>query len=204
MKTWLAAGAVLAASVALIATAALGAFTGGERSAAANADGIKVHGDWKVEIKNPDGRLVRVHRFKNAFDGASNIAPILAHQSATGRYWLTLSDTGGANACGSAAAASCFVFEDDDPNSGVADWFGGLTASVSSGQLVIRGEISATRSGQFNHVRMLLSRCGNTTTPATCHPGAYGTFSSRTLADPIALVTGQQAIVTVTYTFSAA
>ena len=51
---------------------------------------------------------------------------------------------------------------------------------------------------------MLLSRCGATTAPSACHPGSYGNFSSRTLPAPITLVTGQQAIVTVTYTFSAA
>jgi hypothetical protein len=51
---------------------------------------------------------------------------------------------------------------------------------------------------------MLLSRGTATTTPASCHPGSYGNFSSRTLPSPITLIAGQQAIVTVTYTFSAA
>jgi hypothetical protein len=51
---------------------------------------------------------------------------------------------------------------------------------------------------------MLLSTCGGTTAPNVCHPGAYGNFSSRTLPASISLIAGQQAIVTVTYTFSAA
>ena len=150
-----------------------------------------------------------MHRFKNEFNGASTVATILAHASATGRYWMTLADTSGAgqNPCGDPAgpAGSCFLFEADDPNGSVPFWFDNLAVSTPSGsQLEITGEIEATRNGSFNHVRMLLSRCANTTAPGSCHPGSYGNFSSRTLPAPITLVTGQQAIVTVTYTFSAA
>src|SRR5688572_18634480 len=32
----------------------------------APADGIKVHGDWTIEIRNPDGSLASRHEFKNA------------------------------------------------------------------------------------------------------------------------------------------
>jgi hypothetical protein len=207
MTRWLAAVAVVA--VAIAAAAAIGAFAYADRGATRAPDGIAVRGEWKVTVKNPDGRVVRVRRFQNAFNGASTIAPILAHASSTGRYWLTLSDQSGANQqpCGdpAASAASCFVFEADDPNGSIPFWFGNLTVTTpSSTQLVISGEIEATRNGSFNHVRMLLSRCSNATAPNVCHPGAYGNWSSHTLSSPIALVTGQQAIVTVTYTFSAA
>ena len=206
---WVAAVAVFV--VALAAAAAVGAFafSTADRGAARAPDGITVRGDWKVTVKNPDGRVVRVRRFHNAFNGASTIAPILAHASSTGRYWLTLSDASGAgqNPCGDPAssASSCFLFEADDPNGSIPFWFGNLTVTTpSSTQLVITGEIEATRNGSFNNVRMLLSRCSNTTAPNVCHPGSYGNWSSHTLSSPISLVTGQQAIVTVTYTFSAA
>lgn len=204
MKRWIAAGLVVAAAASVSAAAVLGAFARSESSAAGAPDGIAVTGDWEITVKNRDGSVARVHRFQNAFDGASNIAPILAHASATGRYWLTLSSTAGTHPCGDAGPAACFIFEDDDPNASVTGFFGGLTVANPIGQIVITGEVEATRDGDFNHVRMLLSRCVNTTAPSACHPGAYGQFSSRTLPAPVSLVTGQQAIVTVTYTFSAA
>ena len=209
MRKLVAAGVVAAAAGVLLAAGALGAFTRAEQSAAPKLDGIAVHGNWKVTVKSADGRVLRVHRFHNEFNGASTIAGILAHTRATGRYWMTLSDQSGAgqHPCGdpTGPASQCFLFEPDDPNGAVPFWFGNLAVTASgSGQLAITGEIEATRSGQFNHVRMLLSSCSSTTTPATCHPGSYGNFSSRTLSTPITLVTGQQAIVTVTYTFSAA
>ena len=209
MKRLIAVGVASVVAGALLTVAALGGFTRADLSAAPKADGIAVTGDWKVTVKSADGSVLRVHRFKNEFNGASSLAPILAHASATGRYWMTLSDTSGAgqNPCGDPAgpAASCFLFEPDDPNGAIPFWFDNLAVSTpGSTQLAVSGEIEATRSGQFNHVRMLLSRCGNTTAPSACHPGSYGNFSSRTLPAPITLVTGQQAIVTVTYTFSAA
>ena len=209
MRRLIAVGVAAVVAGALLTAAALGGFTRAERSAVPKSDGIAVTGNWKVTVKSADGRVLRVHRFKNEFNGASTVASILAHTRATGRYWMTLSDQSGAgqNPCGdpTGPASSCFLFEADDPNGAVPFWFGNLAVSTpSSSQLAITGEIAATRSGSFNHVRMLLSSCGSTTTPASCHPGSYGNFSSRTLSTPITLVTGQQAIVTVTYTFSAA
>jgi hypothetical protein len=209
MRRLIAVGVAAVVAGALLTAAALGGFASAERSAAPKADGIAVTGDWKVTVKSANGRVLRVHRFKNEFNGASTVAAILAHSSSTGRYWMTLSDQSGAgqNVCGdpTGAASSCFLFEADDPNGAVPFWFGNLAVSrPSSSQLAVTGEIEATRSGSFNHVRMLLSTCGSTTTPATCHPGSYGNFSSRTLPSGISLITGQQAIVTVTYTFSAA
>jgi hypothetical protein len=192
-------------AAALVAAASLGAFTSGGRSAAPAPDGIAVHGDWKITVKNPSGRVVRVHRFHNDFNGAANVAPILAHTASTGRYWLTLSNSSGTNnPCGTAAQSPCFDFEPDDPNAGIGDWFDSLNVSATGGQLVIKSEIEAQRDGSFDTVRMLLSTCSSVTAPNACHPGVYGQFSFRTLPSPITLVNGQQALVTVTYTFSAA
>lgn len=209
MRRTIAAGTAVLAVAGLVAAAALGAFTRSEQSAAPRLDGIAVQGDWKVTVKSANGRVLRVHRFKNEFNGASTVAGILAHASSTGRYWMTLSDQSGAgqHPCGDPAqpAASCFLFEADDPNGAIPFWFDSVTVTrPGSTQVQVTGEIAATRNGSFNHVRMLLSTCGNTTAPNVCHPGSYGNFSSRTLPAPISLIAGQQAIVTVTYTFSAA
>jgi hypothetical protein len=209
MRRLTAVGVVVLLAAALVAAGAFGAFTRTERSAAPKADGIAIEGAWKVTVKSADGRVLRVHRFENEFNGAATVAGILAHANATGRYWMTLSDQSGAgqHPCGdpTTAASSCFLFEADDPNGAVPFWFDSVAVSrPGSTQIQVTGEIAATRNGSFNHVRMLLSSCGNTTAPSTCHPGAYGNFSSRTLPAPISLIAGQQAIVTVTYTFSAA
>lgn len=203
MRKWTAAAVVALAGTALLAAAAMGAFT--DRSASAKVDAIAIAGEWEITIKNPDGSVAGVHRFHNEFNGAQNVARILAHVSSPGRYWMTLVSSGGTPPCGVTGPEHCLLFEADDPNGGVAGWFDTVTAEATSGnQLVVRGEIFATRDGSFDLVIMRLSRCLDTVAPADCHPGAYGNFSSRTLPAAIALVQGQQAIVTVTYTFSAA
>lgn len=188
----------------LVIVFAAGLSLGSARGPQGGELGVAIRGEWVVTVKDPGGAVAQEYRFHNAFDGAANIAPILAHASATGRYWLTLSDTGGNNPCGSTSPAACFDFEADDPNGSVPDWHGSLTVTTSSGQVVISSEMFATRNGQFNHVRMLLSRCTNTTAPSACHPGSYGNFSSRTLTSPITVVAGQQILTTVTYSFTAA
>jgi hypothetical protein len=210
MKRLIAAGVAAVAAGALLTAAALGAFAhGGQTTGAAKADSITVEGAWKVTIKSADGRVLRVHRFTNEFNGAAAVAAILSHSNSTGRYWMTLSDASGSGQppCGDPAstASSCLLFESDDPNGAIPFWFNNLTVTKPGGsQLQISGEIEATRAGQFNHVRMLLSSCAGTTAPSACHPGSYLNFSARTLPTPISLIAGQQAIVTVTYTFSAA
>ncbi len=198
--------------VGLAFVIAFAGFSLGQATASAPSGaevGVIVHGDWIVTVKNSDGTVAQEHAFHNDFNGASTVAPILAHTSATGRYWLTLSDQTGAgqNPCGdpAASASSCFVFEADDPNGAVPFWFNTLTVDApSSTSVAVNATIIATRAGQFNHVRMLLSRCGATTAPSACHPGSYGNFSARTLPAPISVVAGQQILVTVTYTFSPA
>jgi hypothetical protein len=199
------------AVVALAFGIAFAGFSLGQATASApkgSEVGVIVHGDWIVTVKNSDGTVAQEHAFHNDFNGASTVVGILAHTRATGRYWLTLSDSSGAgqNPCGDPAstASSCFVFEADDPNGAVPFWFNTLTPTANADQLVVTATIIATRAGQFNHVRMLLSSCSATTTPSACHPGSYGNFSSRTLPAPISVVAGQQILVTVTYTFSPA
>jgi hypothetical protein len=209
MRRLIAVGVAAVAAGALLTAAALGGFTRAEQSAAPKADGIAIEGAWKVTVKSADGRVLKVHRFKNEFNGASTVASILAHSSSTGRYWMTLSDQSGSgqHPCGdpTGAASSCFLFEADDPNGAIPFWFDSVAVTrPGSTSLQVTGEIAATRNGSFNHVRMLLSTCGSTTATNVCHPGSYGNFSSRTLPAPITLIAGQQAIVTVTYTFSAA
>jgi hypothetical protein len=101
---------------------------------------------------------------------------------------------------------ACNDFEADDPNAGAAaNFFGNLTAtSNANNELVVQGDITAQRNGQFDRVLMRSSSCGNTIAPNACHPNGYVGWSDRTLASPVTLVDGQHALITVTYTFSPA
>lgn len=157
--------------------------------------------------------MVKVVRFHNEFNGAAIMARTFAHTATPGRFWLLVTDNGGSNSpCefvsgGTPVAVNCNDFEADDPNAGAgSNFFGNLTASVSASgtDLIIQGDITAQRNGQFDRVLMRISSCGNTTAPNACDPNGYIAFSDRILPSPVTLVDGQHALVTVTYTFSAA
>ena len=205
--------AVVLLGALVVAVAAVGAYAAihkaGSRSA---AEGVVVHGDWKIVVKNADGSVASVHRFHNEFNGASLMARVFAHQSTPGRFWLLVADNGGLNnPCQITSGTSTFQvgcndFESDDLNAGAAaNFFGNLTATVSAtNDLVVQGEIEAQRDGQFNRVLMRSSSCNNSIAPNACHPNGYVSWSDRTLSSPITLVTGQQALITVTYSFSPA
>ena len=193
--------------------AALGAFaSSSEKSSAARPDGVVVRGNWKIVVKNPDGRVVRTVRFHNEFNGASLMARTFAHLATPGRFWLLVADNGGTNnPCEITSGTSTFQvacndFESDDPNGGAAaNFFGNLATSVNTNnELVVQGDITAQRDGQFNRVLMRISSCGNTIAPNACHPNGYVSFSDRQLPSPVTLVDGQHALVTVTYSFSPA
>jgi hypothetical protein len=205
--------AVALVGALLVAAATVGAYASLHKSGSKSAaDGIVVHGDWKIVVKNPDGSVAGVHRFHNAFNGANLMARSFAHQATPGRFWLQVADTSGTNnpcevsVSGSPVQVTCNDFEADDPNAGgAANFFGNLTASSNaSNNLVVQGEFDAQRNGQFDRVLMRMSSCTNSTAPSACHPNGYQSWSDRTLPSPITLVDGQQALVTVTYTFSPA
>jgi hypothetical protein len=209
-NVWVACAAV----GALLAAAAVGAVAAGHGGGGPSAasDGVVVRGNWKIAIRNPDGRVVRVHRFHNEFNGANIVARTFAHQATPGRFWLLVADNGGLNnpceitSGTSTFQVSCNDFESDDLNAGAAaNFFGNLTATATTAnELVVTGDITAQRDGQFNRVLMRTSSCAATTAPSACHPNGYVSWSDRTLPSPITLVDGQHALVTVTYTFSPA
>ncbi len=58
-----------------------------------NHEGIKVHGHWTIEVKNPDGRLVSHTEFENALvqpSGAATLAQTLLGKIVPGGYLVTL------------------------------------------------------------------------------------------------------------------
>ena len=54
-------------------------------------EGIKVHGHWTIEVKNPDGKLVSHTEFENALvqpEGAQNLVNLLLGSFVSGGYMI--------------------------------------------------------------------------------------------------------------------
>ncbi len=59
----------------------------------ASHQGIKVHGHWKIVVKNPDGSLDSTHEFENSLqDGGVLISYLLAGQASAGEAAIFLSN----------------------------------------------------------------------------------------------------------------
>jgi hypothetical protein len=66
-----------------------------EKPAGGPSEGIKVHGHWTIEIRNPDGSLVSHSEFENALvpiQGPELLAGVLANQLNVSSWELFLSD----------------------------------------------------------------------------------------------------------------
>ena len=90
--------------ILLLAILALSAFIGCQAKpmvlseSGSESEGIKVHGDWTVEVTNPDGSLATRKQFANSFGGKHYVAALLSLDLEVDRtmyFWLNDIVTGG-------------------------------------------------------------------------------------------------------------
>jgi hypothetical protein len=163
-------------------------------------EGIKVHGDWVIDVRNPDGTLVAHYEFQNALAnhlGASTfLNGVLARTKQVGKWAVVLSDTAGQPVnwlvepgVGGFGAAS-EVLSAAAPTTG-----------VNAGKLVLSGSVAASRNAQIVFVQTEQGDCPPPGTPGACTVNAFA-FSQKDLPSPITVVEGQIIQVTVVFSFS--
>jgi hypothetical protein len=160
----------------------------------ASHEGLKVHGHWTIDVRNPDGTLASHHEFENALtlNGQQLLSRVLAHEPRIINGWevefrapLPNGSTGITIAEPSVVSA---IPIPDSRN---------LTASRVQLQIVLAGSVQAPSTLSLTEVNSKLE----TQTPDGL--GIYlETFSSRTLAQPVLVNAGQIVQVTVTFSFS--
>jgi hypothetical protein len=73
------------------------AVSAGASAAKGSQEGIKIHGHWTIEVKNPDGRLVTHREFENSLApagaGASLLAAILGGVATPGSWMIQVRDS---------------------------------------------------------------------------------------------------------------
>jgi hypothetical protein len=191
---------------AVVVAALLGAFGSTARSssgAAAGLDGVKIHGNWQIDVRRPDGTLVGRHRFHNDLQqtGMYFLAAALGRASSFGRWDVFNS---GPTCAGSAGGATgCDMAEADDPST--ADFVvKTLTVTRSASapySMSLSGQYTAKTAGDIYAVTSETVSCPYD--GPLC--GGYTTsspFSYRVLPSPIPVAAGQIVQTTVTFTFS--
>jgi hypothetical protein len=163
-------------------------------------EGIKVHGDWTLTIRNPDGSLAAVHEFKNAlaFDGASILARLLGGAAVAGPWIIYLGTS--TNVC---PTINCTIGEP-----AVGGTSADLTRSVPStgpdaGKLVLRGSIRIPASTSIQSVTTALESCGPAVPAASCRAPLNDTLTQRSLgAAAVPVIADQLVEVKVVISFS--
>ena len=174
--------------------------------AGGKGDGIKVHGHWVLEIKNPDGSVASRKEFENSlnpFTGAPLLFSLLDGGATVGPWAVSISVAGVPPSVLSVAqtAAGC---------SGVLGSGGlcsnSLTLSAAASGLVFQGTTpAATAGGPINSVTTEVFTCAGNISPQSClaQTGAFPGFVGLTVASPaVNIQVGQNITVTVTINFT--
>jgi hypothetical protein len=182
-----------------------------EQSAAASEkthpgeEGIKVHGHWVIDIRNPDGTLVSHREFENsiASSGPTLLSQVLARTAGVGYWGVAVGGSpepcnflGSPHACNIEEVAS-------GGSSGDGLFFTLTVSSTSAGTLVMTGTAIADNTASINSVQTGNSWCPPNSAPGTpCKDGNLYYFTAATVSPAINVLAGQTIAVTVTISFS--
>lgn len=154
-------------------------------------EGITVHGDWVIEVRNADGSLAHRHAFKNALDvyGKRDLAAFLSRTNPVALWRIIANGTNGL--CLSSADYCQIAESGDNLSSGGISASKNLTVTGSDVEVVLHGSFVAAASGSVSSVMTINMR----------NDTAAGPFTQTALSSPIAVEATQTVSVTVTFSF---
>ncbi len=195
----------LIVAVALSTTQVLAQSATGAPAAATSSDvrqeGVKVHGDWTLTVRNPDGTVAGRYEFKNALAINSFadllLAEILEGTRVPGKWIVKLGGPGFLCSSG-----FCSISESGTPEASDSK---DLTKSVDSNgpdprRLVLRGSVRIFNSSTITQVNTGLGFCVPPVSPSSCFPGTD--FTERVLNPGVPVVQDQLVEVKVVISFS--
>lgn len=174
-------------------------------------EGIKVHGHWTIEVRNPDGTVVRHKEFENSLagGGAFVLSTVLARTNSVGQWQINLTGPVGSTPCpGSVNVGDCIIQENGSPVTG-SGIFNALTVATTTGAgglnvLQLTGTATASGNGQITAVQSFVNACaGGSCAPATAGGSiTAGYLFTQAVIQPINVASGQTIAVTVDISFS--
>lgn len=192
-------------------------------TAIAQSEGVKVHGRWTIDIREPNGTLVTHREFDNALMDNSRyiLASILRGDYTHGEWQIVLEGAGSIPGELSPATSACSI--DGVPYfcllvepthaeqySEQPSWISRNLSTLPPTQagLILKGSITAARDGLIGKVRTVQTLCNGDMRATECkgnNPNAWivgaDTFTSVVLAQPQSVVAGQIIQVTVVLSF---
>ena len=154
-------------------------------------EGIKVHGHWTIEVRNPDGKLVTRREFENALVPGPTLASILGRTSTTGTWSIVLLGSPVAPCTVAGEAIGCTLVESNFPGQDFNRWNTLKVSAPASGAntnaLVLSGSFTAGKDTNIKTVSTYLTVCGPDVTPNSCalQPGGPQPITATTLPDAV-------------------
>jgi hypothetical protein len=155
-------------------------------------EGIKVHGHWTIEVRDPDGTVATHREFENSLTGGGAIA-LAQILSGTGIGGTFLVQAGNSVAASSPCTPQgCLLFQTYDVNASLNGFQGFNTLKVTtptganpySGDLVLSGGFTAPQAGSINQVATLLNVCLPTAPAGVCN---FSNLATEPLSGPLYL-----------------
>ena len=170
---------------------------------------VQIHGSWTIEVRDASGATVSRTQFENALqaNGAMVLSKILSRTWSTGLWHIHLNGNPGPCVFGT-SGTSCFVTEATDGRTqGVIKTLtvSAPTTGTNANKLVLSGTATAQEDSDISAVGTEQEPCTPGEAPSNpCPIGdvtGNGLFSYANLPTAVQVVTGQQIIVTVVFTF---
>jgi hypothetical protein len=174
-------------------------------------EGIQVHGDWVIEVRNQDGSLAERREFENALQdfGKVFLVRTLSRIGTPGVWAIRLPNSQAGGPCLDIGQVppDCNI---NEPIASALDSYWGahfptLTVTgndnLNSLEVVLQGNFDALNDGVIDRVETM--QCYST--PPNANPAACNNTSvitSTTLQAPVNVLEGQQVLVTVRISFS--
>lgn len=126
-------------------------------------EGIKVHGHWTIEIRNPNGSLVTHREFENSIAGGSGggsaaLSAFLGRQYLVGAWAVSLGGPGICGISGAPAGGNCNIFEPSGFSIGFAN-SSNLTIAVNASTVALSGSVTTSTAGQITSVATAVLGC---------------------------------------------
>jgi hypothetical protein len=174
------------------------------RSAGAQ-EGIKVHGDWTLTVRNQDGSVAGRHEFRNALAAQADrsLAQLLAGDITPGRWQVSL--YGNPSTFCNADGAPCIITEVAGPylSNSTNLTAAAATSGPDAGKLVLTGSVKIPNPGNIVLVNTVVARCSQSVAPVSCADGITSTFTVKDLtSSPVPVAANQTVDVVVVISFS--
>jgi hypothetical protein len=204
----------MASVLALAAGTAVGASA---QEASGPREGIKVHGHWIIEVKNPDGTRAQYREFDNHLvtGGGTPLSRILGLQTVPSAWYVWVGNAAANDVCqrGPGIPASCGITTPVGAlGTSPSEFFPNLQVTSppsgpNAGKLVLSGSAtsSSTAPSSINYVLTQLRMCPTTLLPGTNCLGSgatQGDVTQTAVSPAIPIQPGQVIQVTVIISFS--